>query len=119
MKTTPIIAILSAISAWLFPWWSVAIAAGLVGVIANLKNAAIAYAAGFAGVGLAWSSYIIYLNFQNQGLLLSKIAEAFSLPASGYLIALTILIGSIVGGFGCMTGVLLRRVIEKGRSQNP
>jgi len=118
MKTTPVIALLSALSAWFFPWWSIAIVAGLVGYIANLKHAGIAYAAGFAGTGLSWGIYISYLNFQNKGLLLGKIAEAFSIPESGYLITLSIFIGSLVGGMGCVTGVYFRRLIEKVKTRN-
>ena len=113
MKITPIITIVAAIAAWFFPWWSVVVAAGLVGLIANPKTAAIGYAAGFAGVGLAWSMYALFLNFQNQGLLAGKIATIFNLPNSAMLITITILIGSLLGGFGCMTGTLLRKIFEK------
>lgn len=113
MKITPLITITAAIAAWFFPWWSVVIAAGIIGLIANPKTSALAYAAGFAGVGLAWSAYALFLNFQNQGLLAGKIATIFHLPNSTTLISVTILIGSLLGGFGCMTGALLRKIFEK------
>ncbi len=113
MKTIPILAILSAMAAYFFAWWSVVVVAALVGLLANPKNAAAAYGIGFAGVGLAWSTYVLFLNFQNQGLLAGKIAQILQVPSSAQLLALTIFIGSLVGGMGCMTGALLRQIFNK------
>lgn len=105
--------ILTALIAFLMclymPWWTIAIAGFIVSVLVQQKPAK-SWLAGFLGVGLLWTLIAIILNAGNDGILAKKIAGLFYLNGSSILlIAITGLIGAIVGGMGALTGAFFRK----------
>ena len=92
---------------WL-PWWSIAVASLLIGLLIP-QRAAKAFLAGFLGIFLLWAIYAFIKDSRNDGLLSAKIAEVLPLGGSSFLLILvTAIIGGLVGGFGGMTGSFLR-----------
>lgn len=92
------------------PWWSIALAAFLVALLIELRPLH-SFFAGFCGVLLLWLTLIVVINSANNGILASKVSEVIGLGASPFvLILINLVIGSLVGGMGALTGSLLRRV---------
>jgi hypothetical protein len=95
-----------------FPFWVIAPVAGLIGLLFRYENSAASYAAGFVSCSLLWGGYATYLDTANTGLLSLKMGELFHVGGS-YLGYLTGLVGGVLGGFGAMTGTLLRKIFDK------
>jgi hypothetical protein len=121
-----LILVLAYPAAMFLPWWSVAIVAFLVGLLFSEKQRRRvfgkpqapprAFLAGFLALLLFWGGMAFYLNFQNEGLLAEKVSQLITAnpPLSGpyFLIAITALIGGLVGGLSAMTGNLLGEAIR-------
>lgn len=93
-----------------FPWWSVAILAFVIGFSLRIDSWQ-AFLAGFLGMLGLWVGYATFMDYQNGGILSAKVAQLFQLPQSYLLIALTGIIGGLLGGFGALTGRYFRDVI--------
>ena len=95
---------------WLWPWWSVAIAAGLAALSMG-ESSYRASGAGALGAGLLWLLAALWLHLPSDGVLAGRMAGMLGgLPAiTVYLI--TTAIGSITGGLGALTGYYLRKLI--------
>lgn len=92
------------------PWWSIALAAFVVGLSIELRPLH-SFFAGFAGILLLWLLLMLLINSANDGILASKVSQVLGLGASPVLlIVVNCVIGSLVGGMGALTGSLLRRV---------
>lgn len=87
----------------LFPWWTMAIGAFLVGFVFS-NTGFKSFLAGFISVGLLWLGLALFIDYDTQSLLTEKISQLF--PANIFL--LTSLTGALVGGFASMTGSLLK-----------
>lgn len=87
----------------LFPWWSMAIGAFLVGFIFS-NTGPKSFLAGFLAIGLLWLGLAIYVDYSTQSILTEKVAQLFPLN----LFLLTSLIGGLVGGFASLTGSLIK-----------
>lgn len=88
-----------------FPWWTIAIAAFIFGYVLRSN---VNFLAGFLGIGLLWSLKAYLIETNAAAPLTQKVSEIFSL--NKYLLfALTVFLGSLVGGFAALTGSLLRR----------
>ncbi len=109
---TLIILILGFIAQQFFPFWIIAVVAGLVGLLFHYKNSATGFAAGFTAATLLWSGYAHFLNAANLNMLASKMGDLFQLKSS-YLVYLTGLVGGLLGGLGAMTGSLGRKLFFK------
>lgn len=113
------IIVLGFIVQYFFPWWTIAIVCFLVAFYFN-KTPGSSYALAFASVGLLWSGYAGYINFMNGGVMLGKMQallmeflKAESGFAKGFVnLIMWGLLGSLVGGFGALTGVYARRIIN-------
>ncbi len=92
---------------YVFPWWWPAVAAYAVGFWLP-RSAGSAFASGFAGTALAWAGLAAFLDWRNQHLLSGRIALLFHLPAGWATIALTGLLGGLMGGLGAWAGYALR-----------
>ncbi len=95
-----------------FPFWVIAIVAGITGLLFKNQHAGVSYAAGFAAASLLWGGYAAFLNFGNAGSLSGKMGEVFPIGSS-YLSWTTGAIGGLLGGFGAMTGTLARKMFER------
>lgn len=110
MLPTLIIAVLSAIAQFFLPWWVVAPIAFAV-CFWQSETAGKAFLVGTASVTLVWAAYAGFLNFQNQGLLATRMGELlFRSPGNpGILLTLTPLIGGLVGGVAGLAGFYVRQ----------
>jgi len=101
-------ALLSFISGLFLPWWGIAIAALAVAAIVHQK-AGKAFLAGLLGVFLLWAGLAWWIDMKNNSVLSQKIASILPLGGNSIaLIAVTGLIGGLVGGFAAITGSFLR-----------
>ncbi len=106
------IAALSIIAGMYAPWWSVAIATGLVGLLMKQK-AVLSFLAGFLGVGLTWLGFTWWIDQANGGILSARMAHV--LPMGGqvlYLHLITALLGGIIGGLAALSGSFIRLTIH-------
>lgn len=109
-----LLALLIAITAWLLtfflPWWSAFIPGLFFGAILGRTGGA-SFLWGFLGIGGLWLIQSLYIHIISDGILTTRIADLFSLPAPFLVIIITILIGGLIGGFTTLTGYLLKKVI--------
>lgn len=96
--------IAAAVLQLLGPWWLPAIAAILFGFFLKDSSAARAFLLGFVGLFLLWGAWSMYSNGINDGLLAARVGELFQGLSGLALIALTALIGGLLGGFGSLVG---------------
>lgn len=88
------------------PWWSIAIAAFLGGLMVT-SNAN--FGAGFIGIAALWSIKALLIDFAAATLLSEKVAAIFQLPNKVVLIMIMCLLGGFVGGFAALSGSLLKK----------
>ncbi|MGB0932185.1 MAG: hypothetical protein ACPGVB_15485 [Chitinophagales bacterium] len=112
VQRTFIIALLSGVAQLFMPFWIVVIVAAIVSVFTS-DNIASGFASGFIAIGTLWLFTTMFLDFSSFSVLTNKMVELFTLPSKVHLIALTVFIGSLLGGMGAMTGTLLRQLFVK------
>lgn len=114
--------LLTAVVAFLFqlvlPWWSVAVAAFLVGAGFN-QTGLKSFLNGFLGIFALWTLLALGISVFNKMILAERLAVLFTLPHGIVPILITGLIGGIVGGFGALTGNRLREILIKKRDESP
>ena len=107
------IVILAFIMGYFFEWWTVAIAAFIGGAIFGTSSGE-TFAKGMAAVTMLWLLMTLYYHFSTQGILSNKIAHILPVGGNvGVLILVTVLIGGLVGGWGAMSGFLVRNLFRK------
>jgi hypothetical protein len=101
-----IIVVLAFVLELFLPWWSIAIAAFIGGVAMKSKYN---FIAGFFAISALWlgSAWLIDLNAATS--LTEKVAHIFTLPNKASLFLVTAILGGLVGGFGCLTGSLVKK----------
>jgi hypothetical protein len=110
---TATIVILAFIMGYFFEWWTVAIAAFIGGAIFG-KSSGETFAKGAAAITILWLLMVWYHHFSTQGILSNKIAQILPVGGNvGVLIAVTVFIGGLVGGWGAMSGFLVRNLFRK------
>ncbi|MEA5459425.1 hypothetical protein VB796_10265 [Arcicella sp. LKC2W] len=94
-------------------WWTVAIAAFIGGAM-FAKSSGEAFAKGTAAISTLWLLATWYHHFTTQGILSNKIAQILPVGGNvGILITTTVFIGGLVGGWGAMSGFLVRNLFRK------
>lgn len=107
------IIILTLVMGYFFEWWTVAIAAFIGGAIFG-KSSGETFVKGMIAVIIVWLLMVCYYHFSTQGILSNKIAQILPVAGNvGILIVVTALIGGLVGGFGAMSGFLVRNLFRK------
>jgi hypothetical protein len=110
---TATIVVLAFIMGYFFEWWTVAIAAFIGGAIFGTSSGE-TFGKGMAAVTTLWLLMTWYYHFTTQGILSNKIAQILPVGGNvGALIAATVLIGGLVGGWGAMSGFLVRNLFRK------
>jgi hypothetical protein len=107
-----LILLLTFISGYVLPWWAACVLA-FAAAFALGKTSSQTFWSGFCGVGLAWIALALLKSFPNEHVLAGRVATMFHLPHWLLLLAVTALIGAIIGGMSALSGRLVRRVIEK------
>jgi len=92
------------------PWWSIVIAAALVGMAIPLARFQ-SFISGFLGIAAVWWVYACIIDVRNQSILSGKIAEIFHLGSPALLILACGLLAGMVGGFAALTGSEARKLI--------
>lgn len=98
-------AILGYVLELFLPWWSIAVAAFLAGLILRTDAN---FLAGLLGISLLWLLAAFITDHSATTRLADKVAEIFSL-SKPLLFVVTGLIGGLVGGFAAMTGGALHK----------
>jgi hypothetical protein len=98
----------------IFAWWAVVLAAALINFIIYSKGPS-SFVSGFLGIGLLWFFTALLTDINTDSILTQKVAAIFSLPSATLLVVVTALIGGMAGGFGGLTGSLLRNWIMPPR----
>lgn len=86
--------LLAAVLSLFLPWWSVMLAALLVGLVVHLRHTA-AFISPFLAISLYWLIYAWWLSSANDFVLAQKIAVLLPLEGSASLL---ILVTGIMGG---------------------
>lgn len=109
-----IILALTFISGFILPWWVCAIIAFAAALFIQTKGSA--FWCGFVGVALAWLALALLKTVPNDNILAQRMAKLFHLPNWVLLLAVTIIIGGLVGGFSSLSGVLFRNAFIKPKA---
>lgn len=88
------------------PWWSIAIAAFIVGLL-FAQNGWQSFFAGLLGVATLWLIMSMYIDISTDSILSSRIAGLFPTKTVPLLIVITCVVGGLVGGFASLTGGLI------------
>lgn len=111
---TLVILILASVLELFLPWWSIALAAFIGGLVFR-TNAN--FFAGFLGVAALWVLMALVIDTSSATDLTRRVAGIFmGIPVWG-LYAVTALIGGLVGGLAATTGASLRKPKKRLRYQ--
>jgi hypothetical protein len=103
------IAVIAAIAEYFLPWYFIAIAAFIVGIGTKLSTGR-AFLAGFIAIATVWLIFALIADIPNHHILSSRMAQLFKLPHYSLYIAVTVLIGGLVGGLSAWSGAHLRKL---------
>ncbi len=101
------ISFLSYCLGFFLPWWIPAPVAFLVTFFLPQKSGA-SFLSGFVGVGLYWLVYALIRDVSNEHILSGRMATLFGLPGTVSFIAVTVLVGALIGGLSAWGASLLR-----------
>ena len=91
-----------------FPWWLFVGTSAIVAFFI-MDTTAKSFFAGFLGVGALWAGLAFGKDLANAHLLSSKVAQILPLGGSYVaLIAVTGIVGGLLGGFAALTGAFMR-----------
>lgn len=92
-----------------FPWWTIAFAAFIGGLIFNTRAN---FAAGFLAIALLWTLKALWIESSAAAPLAERVATIFSVNKP-ILFVITATLGGLVGGFASMTGSALHKKRNK------
>lgn len=101
-----VIALLAYLLELFMPWYSLAIAAFVIGYALN-SNAN--FLAGFLAIALLWFVAAWMIDHSSASDLADRVALIFPVKQKWLLFLVTAIIGGLVGGFASLTGSLLRK----------
>ena len=101
-----VIIILAHIFELFLPWYYIAVAAFLGGYIFKSKAN---FLAGFFAIALLWSIKAWWIETEGSTDLVQRVANILQVKYKVLLYLLTAVIGGLVGGFGALSGALLKR----------
>ena len=89
-----------------FPWWSIAIAAFIGGVLINTRSN---FLAGFLAIGVLWIGKALISDLSTDSGLADRVARLFMLHNKAILLLVMFILSGLVGGFAAMSGGALRK----------
>ncbi|MDB5011429.1 MAG: hypothetical protein JWQ06_2218 [Mucilaginibacter sp.] len=107
-----IIFILTIASGYFLPWWAAAIIAFLAALYWG-KTSGLAFGLGFLAVFTAWIILALVKSIPNDNRLATRVSQLFHLPNWILLLIITALIGGLVGGMAALSGVLVKKALQK------
>ena len=93
-----------------FPWWSMVLAAGVVGSCVYYRRSFASFLAGLLAVALLWGGYAFYLAGADTGLL-ERFAQLFGTSGAA-LPYISALFGGLLAGLAAWTGTLGRKLVR-------
>jgi hypothetical protein len=102
-----LIALCSAVTEYFLPWWVIAPISFLVVLAIRLKPRK-AFMAGFWGIGLFWLIAALMKDIRNEHILSARMAALFHLPGYVLFIAVTVIVGGLVGGLSAWAASFFR-----------
>lgn len=94
------------------PYWVVMISLSILAILLNPGNSASFWGGGF-GMALSWVGLSMFLTIQSGSDLPDKIAQILGAPSGTVLVAVTGVIGFLLGSLASLSGNLLRNVLKK------
>ncbi len=94
------------------PFWVVMIGIALLSALIS-PNGFGGFMGGGLGMGLAWLGQCIYLGINTSSPLPDRMGELMGMGSGMTLIAITGVVGFLLGGFSGWTGVLFRKMFQK------
>lgn len=105
-----LIALLSLLAQFVFPWWSLALVAFAVCYWSS-SSAGRAFWYGFAGVALVWLVYALIAQLKTDGVFIGRMSELlFKTNTTVLLVPVTAFLGGLVGGLAGVSGYFVRQV---------
>jgi hypothetical protein len=104
-----LIGLLCFVAGIFLPWWGIAPAAFLVSALIP-QRPGISFLSGFVAIFLLWGLMAWSIDIANGSILSVKIAQILPLGGSPYLlIAVTALVGALVGGCAALSASYLKK----------
>jgi hypothetical protein len=110
-----IILTLSFASGHFLPWWAAAIISFVAAFYLG-KSTAQSFWSGFTALFIAWTALALLKSIPNNNSLATRVAKLFHLPNWVFLLAITALIGGVVGGMAALSGILTKKALTKNNS---
>ncbi len=107
-----IIVFLVFITQSIFHYWWLAALDSFIASFFFSKSAQSAFLSGFLAVALVWLGQLFFINFQNESLLLNKIADIIRLSPN-LIMVIAVLIGGLSGGVGALCAYNLKAIWKK------
>lgn len=93
------------------PWWSLALAAFLTGIIVS-QSLLLSFVSGLLGTAIVWWGYATLIDITTASLLSSKIAVLFHVGTSAALLIAGGALAGIVGGFAAASGHAFKKLFS-------
>lgn len=113
----PLLGVAGSALQWVLPWWSVVILYFFTGL---LVAGAIRrpFWLGFLSLGLDWLFTALYRDVQNDSILSTRVVKLFPIPHHPLmLVALTALLGALMGAMALRSGYDLRRIFQNDEAR--
>ena len=95
------------------PWWIIAIAAFLSALLIG-RTPGRSFLSGFAAIFVVWIVLALFKSIPNNNLLAGRVVQLFPIPHNWiWLLIITAVIGGMVGGMSALSGVLVKKALEK------
>jgi hypothetical protein len=108
-----IILILSFVCGFFLPWWVAVIVAFLAAFFIG-KTSMRSFWSGFAAIFVVWAALALLKSIPNENILAGRVVQLFPLPNNWiWLLFVTALVGGLVGGIGALSGILLKKALNK------
>ena len=112
LLTILLIALLSGLATWFFPWWMIALVPYLVVVILQTPKP---FWVGFFGIALLWLVWILAADIPNDHILSIRMTKLFSMPNYQLLILVNVLLGGLIGGLAAYSAGRMNKAFRRQR----
>ncbi|ALI99118.1 hypothetical protein [Rufibacter tibetensis] len=104
-----LILLVSLLVQFFLPWWSIALICFAL-AFWKARYGGHAFLSGFLAIGATWLGAALFWHLVTDGVLSNRVAAMLTVNSPWILLAVTVLIGGIVGGVSALSGYLVRRL---------